>query len=307
MQIPLRSICTGYLRRLDAQRKMKITIPNLPQTVHELLSLESSFDGRTQTIGHWVEEHRHEIRRNLGLTNSRSYANDINVLAIFVRDLLVRNIVGEGGQRVYDAFREIIKGKDDLTDRNFRRVLQKAKYRWGVEVGCEVMSAVVGYFRDKLKWDWKYYLDLAERWRDQNFRDDELLKIKHVKFKVRDLALSNFNPNYAAFDLHVTRVVARIGLLAHGWDVTDDKSVEFGTNPSDNYNYLFLHRLFLRMSDLCDGQFSPVDLDRIFWHLGRSKCGARTECGTCLIQKTCLTGRKRASNKSIQRTADSRR
>lgn len=281
---------------------MKITIPDPPQTIETLLTLESSFDGRTQTIGQWVDEQRSNIRDNARLVNAHTPNHDISILSIFLRDLLVRNIVGEGGQRVYDAFCEIVTRKDDLKTANYRKVLTKARYRWGVPVGSAVMSAAVKYFRDDLHWNWSVYFDHAERCKEENFPDDQLLKIKHIKFKVRDLALSNFNPNYAAFDLHVTRVVARIGLLAYGWDVTGDKTVEFGTNPSDNDNYLFLHRLFLRISDLCDGQFSPVDLDRIFWHLGRSKCGATTECDTCPIQKICLTGRKRASNKEIQRT-----
>lgn len=150
-----------------------------------------------------------------------------------------------------------------------------------------------------MKWNWKLYFDRVERGKEKNFRDDILLKIHNVGPKVRDLALSNFNPNYAAFDLHVVRVIARIGLLAYGWDVTGDRSVEFGTNPSDNDNYLFLHKLFLHMSDLCGGGFTPVDLDRVFWHLGRCKCKAITNCATCPIRVACLTGNKRGSNNEV--------
>ena len=141
----------------------------------------------------------------------------------------------------------------------------------------------------------------------QNFPDDPLLRIKHVKFKVRDLALSNFNPSYAAFDLHVTRVVARIGLLAYGWEVTGDTNLDFGTNPSDNRNYLFLHRLFVRMSELCGGLFTPVDLDRVFWHLGRCTCGATAECARCPIRGICLTGQQKTSNKEVHGTGTPRR
>ena len=119
---------------------MKIAIPTLPEVVNKLLPLESAFDGRTQTIGHWVEEQRRDIRTNQSLAQSRSNVNDVKVLAIFLRDLLVRNIIGEGGQRVYVAFGEIIRGKDDLTEENYRRILKKARYRWGVDVGSSVMS-----------------------------------------------------------------------------------------------------------------------------------------------------------------------
>jgi hypothetical protein len=280
---------------------VKITIPDLPQTIEMLLPLKSTFDGRTQTIREWVNEHRSIIQKNARMVNAHSGNHDIRILSIFIRDLLVRNIVGEGGQRIYDAFCEIVSRKDDLKQENYRKILTKARYRWGITLGSDVMCAAVNYFRDDLHWNWRVYLAQAERNKKENFPNDKRLKIKHVKFKVRDLALSNFNPNYAAFDLHVTRVVARIGLLAYGWDVTGDKAVEFGTNPSDNDNYLFLHKFFLRISELCGGRFTPVDLDRIFWHLGRSKCGATTECDTCPIQKTCLTGKMRSSNKSLHR------
>ena len=106
------------------------------------------------------------------------------------------------------------------------------------------------------------------------------------------LTISHFNPNYAAFDLHVTRVAARIGLLAYGWDITADREIEFGTNPGSVDNYLFMHRLFLHLSSLCEGKFTPVDLDRILWHLGRCKCKAVTKCITCPISDVCLTGKK---------------
>ena len=76
---------------------MKITIPNLPQTIETILTLESSFDRRSQTIGQWVDEHRGYIRDNARMVNSHARNHDISILSIFLRDLLVRNIVGEGG------------------------------------------------------------------------------------------------------------------------------------------------------------------------------------------------------------------
>ncbi len=273
---------------------MKITIPDLPQTIELLLDIRSSFDGRTKTIKEWLAEHRNQTKNNLELLNQQSEENDIKILSIFIRDLMVRGILGEAGERFYQAFCEIIHQKSDLTDENYQKVLMLSRYRWGSTKGAAVISAVVNYFGDTLAWNWSGYFNQAEANKDNNFIDDSLLKIKNIGFKVRDLALSNFNPNYAAFDLHVTRVVARIGLLAYGWDITEDKTIEFGTNPSDPDNYLFLHRLFLHLAALCNNQFTPVDLDRIFWHLGRSKCKAKTKCETCPINKNCLTGIKRA-------------
>ncbi len=251
------------------------------------MPLEPFFDNRTQTIEKWVDDQRGDIIKNLALTEEWSDDHDMQVLRIFIRDLLMRNIVGEGGERIHDALCKIVRTKDDLTQQNFKEVLKQAGYRW-VDSGSGVMTAVVAYFRDDLQWDWQGYLQQAEQAKEWNFPDDPLLKIKNVKFKVRDLALSNFNNNYAAFDLHVTRVVSRIGLVAYGWELTADTKIDFGTNPSDGANYLFFQRLFRKLASISEGRFTPVDLDRIFWHLGRCKCGKKTKCETCPIRGMCL-------------------
>jgi len=221
------------------------------------MPLESSFGPRTQSIGKWVDDQRSDICENLALTEDRSDGHDMQVLRIFIRDLLMRNIVGEGGNRIHDALRDIVQTKNDLTNGNFEDALKQSRYRW-VKDGSNVIMEVVDYFRDKLCWNWQEYLQQAEQAKECNFPDDPLLKIKNVKFKVRDLALSNFNSNYAAFDLHVTRVVSRIGLVAYGWELTADPEIDFGTNPSNKENYLFLHRLFRKLASISEGRFTPL-------------------------------------------------
>jgi hypothetical protein len=274
---------------------MTLELPDICSTLERLLPLESTFDSRTQSIGKWVEEQRRDIKQNLALTETRSDSGDMQVLRIFFRDLLMRVIRGEGGERILGALRDIVQTKNDLTEQNYERALKQARYRWGATVGSSVMAAVVVYFRDDLHWNWQWYLQEAERAKESNFPEDALLKIKCVGPKVRDLALSNFNSNYAAFDLHVIRVVSRIGLVAYGWELTSDVGIDFGTNPSTSENYLFFHKLFLRLATLSKGQFTPVDLDRIFWHLGRCRCGDKTKCALCPIRDACLTGRHRGS------------
>jgi hypothetical protein len=272
---------------------MTLELPDVCTTLERLMPLESCFESRTQPIEGWVSEQRRQTNENLALTEQRSDNHDIQVLRLFFRDLLMRNIVGEGGGRIYQCLCQTVRTKDDLTQRNLEKGLKMARYRWGIDVGSGVMMATVAFFRDELRWNWQEYLQQAERAKEWNFPDDPLLKIKHVKFKVRDLALSNFNSNYAAFDLHVTRVVSRIGLVAYGWELTANTGIDFGTNPADDANYLFFHRLFLKLASLSRGRFTPVDLDRIFWHLGRCRCGATTQCVTCPIRAMCLTGRQR--------------
>ena len=271
---------------------MDMTIPDLLETIEKLLPLTSTFDGRNQTIARWVEELRLDIERNMALIDT-SHPENVRILAVFLRDLLSRSVRGERSQRIYDAFLRIIRTEDDLTEENYAAVMHEAGYRWGVDVGAAVVLATVDYFRDDRHWDWRGYFDQAENEKEDGFPHDPLLQVNNIGHKVRDLALANFNRNYAAFDVHLPRVLARTGLLAHGWNMDPRQSAEFGTDPSNKHNYLFLHRLLLHMSALCSGQFSPVDLDRILWHFGRSLCGAVMQCEGCPIQSDCLTGRFR--------------
>lgn len=280
--------------------EMTIGLPPFPDVISDLLDLRTTFNSKTQTIGAWLKEHQDSIRENVALTERPTDENDLAILRIFLRELLIRAMMGEGGQRVYNELQTTLITKHNLDPDTYRKALEDAGYRWGSEPGSEVMTAVVHYFRNTLKWNWRSYLADAERNRYDNFPDDPLLQIKNVKFKVRNLALSNFSKYYPAFDLHVVRVLARTGLVAYGWDVVADPNVEFGTNPSDDKNFLFMHKLFIRLSTMSHDRFSPVDLDRVFWHLGRTKCGATTVCDSCPIKTKCLTGRRRAFNKPVR-------
>ena len=275
---------------------MHLAIPEINETLSRLLPVESTFDGRTQTISEWVMEHRNEIKKNRNLLRANGTNNDIAILNIFLRDLLVRAIKGEMGLRVYKELIATIKDKADLHETNYRLVLKKAKYRWGVDDGSRVISAVVMYVTSDLHWDWNSYITQAEKQKEKNYQKDPILSIKNISFKLRDLALSNFSPHYAAFDLHVTRVVTRIGWLNYGFPLIGDNDLEMGNNPGNNKNYLFLHSLFVLLSRMTEGEYTPVDLDRIFWHLGNSKCGAKTKCFGCPIKEECLTGKYRTRN-----------
>jgi len=196
---------------------MHLAIPEINETLSRLLPVESTFDGRTQTISEWVMEHRNEIKKNRNLLRANGTNNDIAILNIFLRDLLVRAIKGEMGLRVYKELIATIKDKADLHETNYRLVLKKAKYRWGVDDGSRVISAVVMYVTSDLHWDWNSYITQAEKQKEKNYQKDPILSIKNISFKLRDLALSNFSPHYAAFDLHVTRVVTRIWWLNYGF------------------------------------------------------------------------------------------
>lgn len=275
---------------------MQITIPDVCETLDQLMAVESTFDGTTQPIRQWVSEHRTRIKENRGLIENGSSANDIPVLNMFLRDLLVRAIKGEMGSRVYEELLATIRTKADLIEINYREALKNANYRWGVDDGSKVISDVVHHVQSVLQWNWSAYIERAENEKESNYQSDPILGIKNISFKLRDLALSNFSPHYAAFDLHVTRVLTRLGWLNYGFPILGNTDLEMGNNPGNDKNYLFLHRLFVSLSDMTKGEYTPVDLDRTLWHLGKSICGAKSCCGACPVATGCPTGRRRATN-----------
>lgn len=272
---------------------MNIKLPDINEIISKIIKIRVSFEGKTQKIEDWLEEDRAQIRENQSLIKYKSDENDIKILLPILSDLLVRATKGERGNRVYEELKKSIKSKQDLNKENYERTLRKASYRWGPEVGVQVICEVVDIFAQELKWDWKRYFRCAEQYHETDFQEDELLKVKHIKYKVRDLALSKFNSNYVAIDLHVARVITRIGLLNYGFDMLKNNGLEMGNNPSDKKNYLFLHGLVRKLSKLTNNKYLPADLDRVFWFLGKSICGTKPKCPKCPIKDLCLTGQYR--------------
>ncbi len=264
---------------------MDIRLPNINDLLEAMIEVPLSFDGEQKQIKEWVQKHRETIQNNQHLITQRSEENDITILLSMLRDLMVRAMRGEKGIIVYKQLLKHIRRKKDLRIDNYNTVLKNAQYRWGVETGVQVITNVVDYFSKRLNWNWSIYFNAAEQYHDTNFQQDELLKINNISFKVRDLALSCFNGYYVANDLHVVRVMTRIGLLNYGFDLLYDTNLEMGNNPSNPKNYLFLHHLVHKLSNLTGGEYLPADLDRIFWSFGKSICGSRPNCSSCSINK----------------------
>ena len=256
-----------------------------------MVDIESHFDDKKQTIALWLDDQKKDIRKNQELISHNSEENNVKILLVFVQNMLIRAMNGDRGSPILSELQMRIQKISDLTEDNYRIIIENSKYRWGVETGVSVVSNIVKYFGQTLNWNWTHYLSLADKNRKTNFLNDDILKIKYIKYKLRDLALSNFNPYYAAFDLHVTRVTTRLGLLNYGFDLLTDKNVEMGNNPANKENYLFMHKLFMKLSELTNEKYLAVDFDRIFWHFGRTICGATPKCNRCPVKSSCLTGR----------------
>ena len=270
---------------------MNLELPNINDILKKMITVNTSFDGVKYVISEWLQIHRETLKNNQKLIIHQSEENDIKILLSMLNALLVRATKGERGNMVYVELQKTIKHKKDLTTQNYKKILTNAQYRWGTGTGTQVISDVVKLFSKKLKWSWRVYFDAAEKYHSTNFQQDELLNIKHIGYKVRDLALSSFNHNYVANDLHVVRVMTRLGLLNYGFDLLSDSSLEMGNNPGNTKNYLFLHRLVIKLSKLTHGQYFPADIDKVFWSFGRSICKDKPKCNSCPIKELCLTGK----------------
>lgn len=269
---------------------MKIDIPQPIEVIELIKPIESTFNNKKQPISNWIQNHRKKIKHNNSLTYEVSDNNDIKILKLFFVDLLMRSLTGERGSLLEANFNKYILDKTDLKRTTFDKILKDSGYRWHKD-GVDVLLNVVIYFKDKIHWNWRKYFDGVERNYIDNFINDPLLTIKNISFKVRDLALSNFNEYYIANDVHIVRVSTRIGFLNYGFDLCRYENLEMGNNPMNVKNYLFLHKLFLKISELTDNEYLPVDFDRAFWHFGRTVCSSKPKCQQCVLKKICLTGK----------------
>jgi thermostable 8-oxoguanine DNA glycosylase len=263
---------------------MQISLPNINLLMKGVLPVKASFVGdyihpalgktATQTIEQW----RLNYLKELKLNNSFS---DFEKFKVFIVSLLLRASKGEVGGKLYDAFNDKIKEFSDLNKESIKIVLRDSGYRFQNQATETVLNSkelLFNKYQGKLD---KYFKEAKENYRN-NFPNDDFLKIKGVSFKVRDLALSCFLKEYSANDFHVVDVLARTGLILYGYG-----DLNFGTNPNNGKNYLFLRNSIIKISKQTG--YSPGEIDRIFWHFGRAVCKNKPLCGECPIKNICLT------------------
>ncbi len=268
-------------------------LPEINQVLDGIQTVESRVDNKINSIENWITYQRSNIIENRKLIKKQSEQAKISIFKKLIIDFLMRAVRGERGGYLRDSIELNINSFEDLNEENYKRSIIDGKYRWGLETGIFILREVVKTIEENYDWNWKQYFDEVDEKYATNFEDDPFKQIKYIGFKVRDLAVSNFNDRYVANDLHVVRVATRIGLLNYGFHIMGDDRYEMGNNPSDERNYLFLHQLFQHLSNETANRYSPVDIDRIFWHLGRSICKKRPKCDKCPIKHICLTGKAR--------------
>jgi len=263
---------------------MKIDLPNISALINDILPVEASFTGdpgrpeSEQAISQSIEQWRSSYLKELDVNNS---LNDIGKFKVFITSLLLRANRGEVGQRLYKAFNNRINDFNDLDRKTVATILKDAGYRFQPQ-GIETVLDVKKLLLDKYQGNWSGYFKEAKENCRNNFPEDDVLKIRGVGFKVRDLALSCFLKEYSANDFHVVDVIVRTGLIMYGYG-----DLNFGTNPNNNENYLFLRKLIIKISE--QTPYSPGEIDRIFWHFGRAICKSNPLCEECPVKNICLT------------------
>ena len=253
----------------------------------KILPVKASFTGdyihpalgrtATQTVEQWRLNYLKELKLNNSFDN-------IEKFKVFVTSLLLRANRGEVGGKLYNAFNNRVKKFSDLDKRNIKKTLKESGYRFqnqGTETVLNFKKLLLNKYNEK----WNQYLKEAKESYKNNFIDDDFLKIKGVSFKVRDLALSCFLKEYSANDFHVVDVLVRTGLVLYGYG-----DLNFGTNPNNEKNYLFLRNLIIKISE--QTFYSPGEIDRMFWHFGRAICKSKPLCEQCPIKNICLTYQK---------------
>ena len=271
-------------------------LPEITKVLDSIKNVNSKVNSKVDTIDNWINHQRNRIEENRKLISQNSEEAKIGIFKKLIIDFLMRAVKGERGNNLCESIEKHINSFEDLNEENFLRTVVEGRYRWGADTGTFILREVVNTIENEYDWEWNQYFKEANAKFRTNFEDDPFLKIKYVGYKVRDLAVSNFNDRYVANDLHVVRVATRIGLLNHGFHLLSNEKYEMGNNPSDESNYLFLHQLFQYLSSETNDNYSPVDIDRAFWHLGRSICRKKPKCGKCPLNRICLTGKERIKN-----------
>jgi len=263
-----------------------LEIPSIGEIADRLMPAEVAFQVGDQRLRRplreWVTADRAEARER---------REKADVHSIFVRvaaALLERNVTGGSYFSRLRVLGDLLCDPKSLTEPDAETMLRMSGYRFPSN-GAKTLVAICQHFASS-GFSWPTYLAEAEaKWED-GFTEDPLFRIKGIGNKVRDFALSEFSDYYCAPDLHVCRMMARTGLILHGYGDPGFSTVDYG----------FVRRVIQKLAK--DTGFpggpdalSPAHIDRMFWYYGqdRARCDAKPDCDECPANAICLTGARR--------------
>jgi hypothetical protein len=213
------------------------------------------------------------------VTNNRSLSNN-EQLCRFIDSITMR---AQSGDR-YQVLAKLTKSRQKeitrLSKRDFEKEFRLGGKRFPADdslVAISVISVLEKHFNGKLM----NYVDHAQKHAENGFLDDpHILPISKVGIKTRNLALRDFSGAFLAPDIHIKRIIPRIGLSAlaprYGLDLNfvDDVDAVFS---------IFAHRIAK------DGmKISAGELDQALWRFGNAICGKIPKCSQCKLAKNRL-------------------
>lgn len=268
------------------------TVPSLAQILSLLLYAEVRHDGKRRALRDWMEEDRRQAheRRN-GVPSA--------IFPRFAAAILERSMSGGRYERRAEAFEQHLGDPQAVDASRVQAVLREARYSYVANGTQTVLALAKRVSRPDFSWP-EYFARAEANW-ETGFEDDDLRRIPGVGPKTRDFALSEFSDYFCAPDLHVCRMMARTGLVLHGYGDPNFSTVDYG----------FVRRVIQKLAKETGfpgdrDALSPAHIDRMFWYYGqdRSRCDAKPDCDDCPADDICLTCRHRDQ---WQASADARR
>lgn len=273
---------------------MKIEVPDIKTIYEEMMNVVSrpiSAFGEDSSVQKTILERIQDYNNDLVKNNKKG---NFEKIIDFCLALLMRATSEKFMLPTSKYLLEKYNSVEDILDREEVDFIEKTKmklkelqYRYP-EKGARVILDATKRFHTEYNSDIEVYLKLSQAPENlsNDFTADTMIKIKNVKYKVRDLGISMFINNYIALDTHIIRILLRTGLILNSYTL--------GIAPySDQNNSARYLDLWRTVKSLAEGAKIPLgELDRAFWNFGRSICQSQNpKCEYCPISRICCFNR----------------
>jgi len=271
---------------------MKIEVPDIKTIYEEMMNVVSrpiSAFGEDSSVQKTILERIQDYSNDLVKKNKKGNFEKIIdfCLALLMRATSENFMLPtlEYLLKKYNSVEDILRDVDFIEKTKMK--LKELHYRYP-EKGATVILNATKIFHTEYNSDIEVYLKLSQAPENlsDDFTADTMIKIKNVKYKVRDLGISMFNNNYIALDTHIIRILLRTGLILNSYTL--------GIAPySDQNNSARYLDIWRTVKSLAEGAKIPLgELDRAFWNFGRSICKSQNpKCVNCHISKICCFNR----------------
>jgi endonuclease III len=271
---------------------MKIEVPDIKTIYEEMMNAVSrpiSAFGEDSSVQKTILERIQDYNNDLVKKNKKCNFEKIIkfCIALLMRATSEKFMIPTLKYLIneYNSVEDVL-GDVDFKEKT-KMKLKELQYRYS-EKGATVILNATKIFHTEYNSDIEEYLKLSQAPENlaDDFTADTMIKIKNVKYKVRDLGISMFLNNYIALDTHIIRILLRTGLILNSYTL--------GIAPySDQNNSARYLDIWRTVKSLAEGAKIPLgELDRAFWNFGRSICKSQNpKCDDCPISKICCFNR----------------